>query len=343
MELQFLGTSAGTPTKSRNVSGLAVKKAQSKLWVLVDCGEATQHRLLHTALSLHHLQAICITHVHGDHCYGLPGLLASASLQGRTATLIIIGPRELQEWLSVTMQLTQVTLSYALDYIDVATLTESVPLQDMSVSAWPLSHRVPCFGFQFTEADSPYRLNKEKLLAEGIPSGPTWGQLQRGETAILRDGRRLDSADYLLANRPARKVVVAGDNDLPALLREAVRSAQVLVHEATYTQDIADKIGVAQALADSVSNQPNVDPQHSSAKLIAEFAHAVALPNLILTHFSPRYSGGAKGRSMNELEQEALSYYSGTLFLARDLARYYLDTSGVLRKVPMDNTKPNRL
>ncbi|ART83752.1 MBL fold metallo-hydrolase [Oceanisphaera profunda] len=322
MELLFLGTSAGTPTKSRNVTGLALRKVDAKPWILVDCGEATQHRILRAPISLHRLQAICITHLHGDHCYGLPGLLASASLMGRTAPLTIIGPKELPEWVRITLQLTQVTLGYELDFIDVASLTAPVALDDFLVSTIPLSHRVACFAYQFVETYVLRKLDKAKLLADGIESGEVWGQLLRGETATFPDGRIINSESsreaYLLPTRPPHTVIIAGDNDNPALLAHSAQSAQLLVHEATYTQDIADKVGA--------------EAQHSSAKMIAEFAQAVALPNLILTHFSPRYRNGGKGHTIHEIEQEARQHYGGTLFLAQDLALYYLDNSGKLSK-----------
>ncbi|MFD1009662.1 MULTISPECIES: ribonuclease Z [Oceanisphaera] len=316
MELQFLGTSAGTPTTSRNVTGLALKKANTKSWILVDCGEATQHRILHTALSLRRLQAICITHLHGDHCYGLPGLLASANLMGRTDALTIIGPVELQQWLRVTLQLTHVTLSYPLRFIDVATLTAAVELDDFKVSALALSHRVPCVGYEFVETGLPRKLDKDKLLAANIEPGPVWGQLQRGNTVTLADGRMVDGDDFLLASRPPRRVIIAGDNDSPALLTDRIQSAQLLVHEATYTQDIADQLGA--------------EPQHSSAQMIAQFAEQAVLPNLILTHFSSRYQDGGCGHTISDIEQEARAYYGGTLFLARDLDVYDLDYSGKL-------------
>lgn len=323
MELQFLGTSAGTPTKSRNVSGLALKKINAKSWILVDCGEASQHQLLHTSLSLHRLQAICITHVHGDHCYGLPGLLASASLMGRSAPLIIIGPSELQTWLRLTLQLTQVTLSYELNFIDVSSITAPRLLTDFSVKPWPLSHRVPCFAYEFVETGQARRLDKDKLLAHDIPSGPEWGQLQRGESVTLNDGRTLHCDDYLLASRAPRKIIIAGDNDDPYLLFEAATNAQLLVHEATYTQDIADKIG----------NGIKPSPQHCSANNIGAFAEAVALPNLMFSHFSPRYQARGAGLTISAIEQEARVHYSGRLFLAEDLARYQLDSLGQVRRL----------
>ncbi len=93
MNLLFLGTSAGVPTKTRNVSGVALHESKGKGWYLVDCGEGTQHQVLHTKLTFHSLKAILITHVHGDHCYGLPGILASAAMGGRTAPLPLVAPR----------------------------------------------------------------------------------------------------------------------------------------------------------------------------------------------------------------------------------------------------------
>jgi len=112
MEITLLGTSSGTPTKTRNVSGTAIRKANSKSWYLVDCGEGTQHQILRTNLSLNHLQTIFITHIHGDHCYGLPGLLASAALSGRTVPLTIVGPRAINDFFTAIQKTTQLRLSY---------------------------------------------------------------------------------------------------------------------------------------------------------------------------------------------------------------------------------------
>ena len=119
MEVIFLGTSSGVPTKHRNVTAIAVKMLKSKSWYLVDCGEGTQHQILHTNLSLNNLQAIFITHVHGDHCYGLPGLLASAAMSGRTNSLTIIGPGNIREFIENTQKTTQMRLSFNINFIDV--------------------------------------------------------------------------------------------------------------------------------------------------------------------------------------------------------------------------------
>ena len=107
MNIVFLGTSAGVPTKTRNVTGIAVREERGNGWYLVDCGEGTQHQILHTSLSINALRAIFITHIHGDHCYGLPGILASAAMNGRKAPLKIMAPSGVREWVEATQQHTQ--------------------------------------------------------------------------------------------------------------------------------------------------------------------------------------------------------------------------------------------
>ncbi len=230
MDLLFLGTSSGTPTRARNVSGLALLEDTSKGWYLIDCGEGTQHRLLRTPLSLHRLRAIFITHVHGDHCFGLPGLLASAGMMGRKAPLEIIAPEGIEAWIRATLQMSQSWLGYELIFRAVESLGEWCSL-NMRVEAIALSHRVPCYGYRFTEARPDPRLNIDRLERDGIPRGPLWGQLARG-VDVECEGRTLRSDDYLNFTRPPRRIVVGGDNDRPELLADACQAAHVLIHEA---------------------------------------------------------------------------------------------------------------
>lgn len=314
MEFQFLGTSAGTPTRARNVTGLALRAPGGKGWYLVDCGEATQHRILRTGFSLMTLGAIFITHIHGDHCYGLPGLLASAGLSGRTAPLLIVGPPSVRRFVNAVRETTELALPYPIDFIDVEEAMDIDRLPDVGVRTTALSHRVPTFAYSFTEKLIERRLDVDKLRRGGIPSGPGWGRLQAGADITLDDGRIIYSDDYILQPRRPRKLIVAGDNDTPSLLAQEASNADVLVHEATYTQAIWEKVGPA--------------PQHSSAQMVATFAREARLPNLVLTHFSPRY------HDLGEIELEARAGYEGRLFLARDLERYALDRHGELAPVP---------
>jgi ribonuclease Z len=323
MEIQFLGTSSGTPSKSRNVSGLALRTAGG--WALVDCGEGTQHQILRTHLSLHDLRAVFITHMHGDHCYGLPGLLASAGMLNRSAPLVLVGPAPLWIYLQGVMATTELGLPYALEFIPVDQLAGHDVLSDLHVRTSSLSHRIPSHAFHFTERVVERRLDTDKLRAAGIASGPAWGELQQGLDVPLPDGRVLRATDWLQPPRRPRSVIVAGDNDNPDLLLEAARGAQVLVHEATYTEETLLKVGPG--------------PQHSSALRVARMAAQAGLPNLVLTHFSPRYQGGDGPLSMAALEREARGVYDGNLFLARDFDRYELDRQGRLAQLDPASTR----
>ncbi|MCO4758503.1 MAG: ribonuclease Z, partial [Oceanospirillaceae bacterium] len=153
MQITFLGTSSGTPTRSRNVSAIALNPEGKRDWYLIDCGEGTQHRLLRAPLSLMKLRAILITHMHGDHCYGLPGLLASAQLSGRTEPLTLIGPAALQPFLQAMMQFAELSLEYELRFVMVESRQQVWDEQGMKISCCPLSHRVPSYGYRFEETD----------------------------------------------------------------------------------------------------------------------------------------------------------------------------------------------
>jgi len=320
MELIFLGTSAGAPTKTRNVTGLAIRRAGARNWCLVDCGEGTQHRLLNAGLSLRTLDAVLITHVHGDHCFGLPGLLDSAGMQGRTEPLVIYGPEPVARFIAAAREISGSWEPFPVDFRAVDRQKGEFPAGDFAVSCTALSHRVPCHAYAFRETWLERRLDGDALRSQGVPRGPLWKLLRGGADVQLEDGRTVRAEDVLQPAQRARRIVVGGDNDSPALLADACRDADVLVHEATYTVPVAEKIGPV--------------PQHSTAHAVAEFAHSVQLPNLVLTHFSARYQDNpAHTPSIADIEAEARASYGGRLFLARDLEWYRLDKDGVLAKV----------
>lgn len=314
MYITFLGTSSGMPTLRRNVTAIAVAPSHSKRWYLVDCGEATQHQLLRTRLSMLQLQAIFITHIHGDHCYGLPGLLASAATVGRIEPLNIIAPAAIKEFVMAVCEYTQLHLTYPLNFHAVEKL-DCYEAADYGVTATELSHRVPSFGYTFFEQPQPGRVNSRKLNAMGLPPGPLWGRLQNGEDVTLDDGCILRAAEYITPAR-RRRIIIGGDNDKPELLREQALGVDLLVHEATYTEVVAKQV------------EPG--PQHSSARSVAEFAAKARVPNLILTHFSKRYHQNDKA-NLIEIRQEAQAHYAGNLFLANDLDVFELTKDGEVR------------
>lgn len=345
LKLTFLGTSAGVPTKQRNVTALAVeclnpffsgsKQESRKLrpWILIDCGEGTQQQLLHTKLSLHQLAAICITHVHGDHCYGLPGLLASAAMAGRREPLTLIAPKAIATLLDAIKLTTELYFPFTIDFIAIEEVLEpqagkvDITLDaqhELSIDITPLSHRVASHGFGITQHISRRSLNIEKLTAEGIPAGALWGKLQQGNDVMTDDGRPLRSADYVDNEMQRTRIVVAGDNDRPELLSAAVADADLLVHEATYTTDVLTKIQ---------TKNPDFDPMHSSAQLVGKFAQDSGVKNVILTHFSARYQSFDKPSSstpnMGHIRLDAESVYQGDLWLAADFNQYLVNGATV--------------
>lgn len=316
LHFTFLGTSSGVPTLTRNVSGLAILNSKNKDWILVDAGEGTQHRIQQAKLSLQNLIAICISHVHGDHCYGLVGLLASAGMNARTAPLTIIAPKEIQQWIAVTAQLTDLHLPYPLHFIDVNEATQIQQLTDnLSIQAHPLSHRVPSFAFSMIVQYTQKKLDTQALIQLGVPKGKAWGDLQQG-LDIQFNGQTLKAVDFTQLQIQRAHAIVGGDNDRPELLAQACEDAQLLIHESTYTQAALDKVGSG--------------PMHSSAKMVAEFAQQQGLSNLILTHFSPRHQDSLGQQAITE---EVREFYQGNFYLAHDFDQFSLNETGQLSKI----------
>ena len=348
LKLTFLGTSAGVPTKQRNVTALAIEclnphaygsskgnqphsnsqNKKSRPWLLIDCGEGTQQQLLHTKLSLRQLTAICITHVHGDHCYGLPGLLASAAMSGRREPLMLIAPKAISALLDAFILHTELYLPFTLNFVSIENLLSQevnkgkvkIDLDNqhqLMIEVYPLSHRVPSHGFGITQTIIRRTLNTGKLIADGVPASALWGKLQQGENVITEDGQHLHSADYVHDDVQRTKVVIAGDNDTPECLSEAVMDADLLVHEATYTHEVMMAIQ---------ARNPDFDPMHSSAHIVGTFAQKMSLKNIILTHFSARYQSfdnpDSETPNMAYIRLDAQSVYQGNLWLAEDFAQY---------------------
>ncbi|MCH7340465.1 ribonuclease Z [Acinetobacter higginsii] len=316
LHFTFLGTSSGVPTLTRNVSALAIRNSKNKDWILVDAGEGTQHRIQQAKLSLQSLVAICITHIHGDHCYGLVGLLASAGMNARTAPLTIIAPEEIQQWIKATAQLTDLHLPYPLNFINVNEATQILQITDeLSIQAHPLSHRVPSFAFSIIAQYIQKKLDTQALIQLGVAKGKVWGDLQQGLDVQLNE-QTLKAVDFIQIQTQRAHAIVGGDNDRPELLAQACQDAQLLIHESTYTQAILDKVGSG--------------PMHSSAKMVAEFAQQQGLSNLILTHFSPCHQDNAGQQAIAE---EVRQFYQGNFFLAHDFDQFSLDETGQLSKI----------
>ncbi|MFY8275185.1 MBL fold metallo-hydrolase [Pseudoalteromonas sp. SSDWG2] len=299
MQIQVLGSSSGTPTRDRNVSAYAVFREDQKPWYLVDCGEGTQHQILKSALSLYQLEAIFITHKHGDHCYGLPGLIASAGLSGRTEPLFLIAPKEVLEFIDSVMQMTDLALPFELTFMPIESYSSNA-FSWLKVQTCALKHRVPSYAFKFTETRIQRKLNIEKLSADGVGSGPHYNRLQRGENVTF-EGRDLRSDDYTFLAWQPRVMVICGDNEAPKCLDSIIEGVHLLVHEATFLAADLRKVGFHTG--------------HSDVERISEYAQKKRVPYLLLTHFSARYGGQV---CMDKIQDVAQQRYTGRLFLAAD-------------------------
>lgn len=242
MELIFLGTSAGVPTRSRNVTAILLDlkhPTRGGLW-LFDCGEGTQHQLLHTSYHPGKVDKIFITHLHGDHLFGLPGLLCSRSMAGNANPLTIYGPAGIQEFVETTLRLSGSWTDYPLEVVEIG---EGLVFDDgdYQVRAYPLNHPVECYGYRVEEHDKPGALNAAALQADGVKPGPLFQRLKHGETVTLEDGRVINGQDYLAPPQPGKKLAIFGDTaPCPSALRLA-GGVDVMVHEATLEAAMEEK------------------------------------------------------------------------------------------------------
>lgn len=279
MELEFLGTGAGSPSKKRNVSSVALKLLEERnaVW-LFDCGEATQHQILYTTIRPRKIEKIFITHLHGDHIFGLPGLLSSRSFQGGSEPLTIYGPKGIKDFVMTALSVSESRLGYPLNFVELTKEGEVFHDKTFSVYAKKLDHKIACFGYRVVEADHPGALDVEKLREAGVPSGPIYGQIKAGKTVKLSDGRVLNGKDFIGEDQPGRIVAIMGDTRKTHAAVELGKNADVLVHESTFAK-----------------NEPRMARAyyHSTSKQAAEVARDAHAKRLLLTHISARYTGKA--------------------------------------------------
>jgi len=288
------------PTRSRNVSSIALRLPQRAETWLFDCGEGTQHQILRSDVRLSQITRIFVTHMHGDHIYGLMGLLASSGLAGNPSRVDIYGPPKLNDYLRACGRYSQTHFSYP---VKVHTVQPGVVFEDESytVQCLPLTHRVPAFGYRVSEKDKPGRFDVEKATQMGIPSGPLFGQLKRGEPVTLPNGRVVLGTELCGEPQPGRSFVYCTDTIYCENAVELARDADVLVHEATFAHHDAEL--AYQRL-------------HSTSTMAAQVALSAGVKQLVMTHFSPRYAPG-NAIVLDDLLTEARAIFPNTV-MARD-------------------------
>ncbi|MGG0656413.1 ribonuclease Z [Rummeliibacillus pycnus] len=274
MQIQFLGTGAGMPSKARNTSSLALKLLEERgtIW-LFDCGEATQHQILHTSIKPRKFEKIFITHLHGDHIYGLPGLLGSRSFLGGDKPLTIYGPKGLKEWIQLTLETSQTHLNYSIDYVEVE---EGVIFEDeeFKVIALSLQHVVTCYGYRIEQKPLKGALQVAKARELGVPNGPLLGQLKNGINVTLDDGTIIRSEEVTEPPKKGFIVAILGDTRYCDNAKILSRDADIVIHEATFDHGTEE-------LAANYGHSTNIDA--------ANVAKEAGSKYLLLNHLSARF------------------------------------------------------
>ncbi|MDL4840721.1 ribonuclease Z [Aquibacillus rhizosphaerae] len=288
MKLNFLGTGAGVPSKERNVSSIVLDllQEQGNNWMF-DCGESTQHQILSTNIRPRKIEKIFITHLHGDHIYGLPGFLSSRSFQNGETNLTIYGPKGIKEFVETSLNVSGTRLTYQLIFIE---LFEGLIIDNnhFRVFAKKLEHGVESFGFRIEEKSKPGQLQSNKLKEVGIQPGPIYQQIKENEQVQLENGQVIYRKDFIGKEKPGRIVCIMGDTRYIPDLQAFVKEADVLIHEATFER-----------------NQEKLahDYFHSTTEQAAKLARNSNVNRLILTHISSRYQKESSQLLLDEAQK----------------------------------------
>jgi ribonuclease Z len=306
LSVTFLGTSAARPTVERNVSALALVREGETL--LFECGEGTQRQMMRYGASFA-LSEIFFTHFHADHFLGVIGLIRTLGLQGREEPMRLYGPRGAKKLLGQAIALGVERVPFE---VEIQEVKAGAVIRDAGsgmreagggmreayeIHVFATEHGGGSVGYALKEHERLGRFDVEKVRAAGIPEGPLWGKLHKGETIELPNGQRLTANGFVGPKRPGRLVVFTGDTRPCAAVVDAAKGADLLIHEATFGEEEKDRAK---------------ETGHSTAREAAQVALAAQARRLVLSHVSARYSANAE-----ELVKEARDVFRETT-VARD-------------------------
>jgi ribonuclease Z len=293
LKLLFLGTSAARPTVERSVSALAVVREGETL--LFECGEGTQRQMMRYGVGFG-LSEIFFTHFHADHFLGVIGLVRTLGLQGRTDPMRCYGPKGAKRLLTSALSLGVERVPFEVEIVELEA-DSALHRGEYDILTYAADHGSNALGYVLVEKDRLGKFDPARANEAGVPEGPLWGRLQRSEAVTLEDGRIVEPDAIVGAPRPGRKVVYTGDTRPCKATIEAAIGADVLVHEATFSLEEADRAK---------------ETDHSTAHEAAEVARMARARRLVLTHVSARYS-----RDPGPLLEEAQAVFAETV-VARD-------------------------
>ena len=290
LSIRLLGTSASRPTVERNVASLAIHREGETL--MFDCGEGTQRQMMRWGVSFA-LVDIFFTHLHADHMLGVIGLIRTMALQGRTEPLTLWGPRGSARVLKRAESLGFERSTFPIEMVE---LESGVPLKRNGYEIIPfgVDHRgSTSVGYSLVEETRKGRFDPDHATTLGIPEGPLWGQIHKGKSVTLEDGRVIEPSMLVGPTRPGRHVVITGDTRPSPATIEYSHAADLLIHEATFGDEEADRA---------------VETGHSTAREAAMVARDAGVRKLVITHFSARYS-----RDASALDREAKEVFGSTV------------------------------
>ena len=293
LSLTLLGTGAACPSVERNVAGLAIVREGETL--IFDCGEGTQRQMMRYGVSFA-FREIFFTHYHADHMLGVTGLMRTMGLQDRTLPVTLYGPRGAARILGAAISLGIERNRFPIDIVELQP-GERIRRDGYDIAVFPTDHRIDTVGYAVAEHTRLGRFNPERAQELGIPEGPLWGKLHKGETVELPDGRRVSPDELVGTPRRGRTVLYTGDTRPSLSVVEAARGADVLVHDSTFGEDERERAA---------------ETGHSTAAQAAEIAREAGVRRLVLTHISPRYN-----RDAPELLAEARAVFPESI-IARD-------------------------
>jgi ribonuclease Z len=272
LRVVFLGTAAGVPTIKRSLPAILIQRDGEQL--LFDCGEGVQRQMLMAGASLNRITKVFVTHMHGDHVMGLPGLLQTMALLGREKKLEVYGPPSIIDFLRGIRETVQFGLTFPIEVHEVERPGVVCVESEYTVQAVRSKHVIPSFAFAYVEKPRPGRFYPERAKALGLSESPLWSKLQRGQRVKLPNGRVIKPEEVMGPSRQGRKIVYTGDTKPFKRLEKFAANSDLLIHDSTLGDELAERAEMY---------------GHSTVDQAAESAKKARVKQLILTHISQRY------------------------------------------------------